>query len=93
MSNTNISLIVIIIKKPDHWRFTINADVYRRLVPGTQTSQGKGRGGGRSAGSESESVHSISMSIFDIYISNSNNYYYNYYDNHNDISAELRHQH
>ena len=31
---------------PDHWRSTINADVHRRVVPGTQTSQGKGRGGG-----------------------------------------------
>ena len=28
--------------EPDHWRPTINADVHRRVGPGTQTSQGKG---------------------------------------------------
>ena len=28
--------------EPDHWRPTINADVHRRVVPGTQNSQGKG---------------------------------------------------
>merc|ERR1712070_1219314 len=37
--------------EPDHWRPTINADVHRRGVPGTQNSQGKGGGGGRNLGS------------------------------------------
>ena len=37
--------------EPDHWRSTINADVHRRVVPGTRTSQGKGRGGGSNTGS------------------------------------------
>jgi hypothetical protein len=37
--------------EPDHWRPTINADVHRRVVPGTQNSQGKGEGGGRKLGS------------------------------------------
>ena len=37
----------------DHWRPTINADVHRRVGPGTKNSQGKGEGGGRSLGSVS----------------------------------------
>ena len=30
--------------EPDHWRTTINADVYMRVVPGTQTTVVRGRG-------------------------------------------------
>ena len=46
---------------PDHWRSTINADVHRRVVPGTQTSQGKGRGGGRSTGSAARVPYSAEL--------------------------------
>ena len=44
--------------EPDHWRPTINADVHRRGVPGTQTSQGKGEGGGRSTGISARVLYS-----------------------------------
>ena len=44
---------------PDHWRSTINADVHRRVVPGTQTSQGKGRRGGSDTVTGSARVYRI----------------------------------
>ena len=45
--------------EPDHWRPTINANVHRRVVPGTQTRQGKGRRGGSDTVTGSARVYRI----------------------------------